>query len=237
MILYSYQMLNLCKYFGNYFSIQSFRITFAPEILTFLFKTMKEKIITKAKDMFLKLGFKSITMDDIAGEMCISKKTIYKYFANKELLIEESVAIIHKEVHELIDEAISKNYNAIEENFEIRRMFGDMFKSSDTSPIYQLKKHYPEIFKNALKFQTEECEFCFRQNIEKGIEQGLYRKEINIDAFIKFYYYLIFNINENTVSEREAYALELDALEYHTRAMATAKGILELEKHLLNPTI
>lgn len=198
---------------------------------------MKEKIISKAKDMFLKLGFKSITMDDIACEMCISKKTIYKYFANKELLIEESVQIIHKEVHQLIDEVISKNYNAIEENFEIRRMFDNMFKSSDTSPIYQLKKHYPEVYKNNMKFQIDECEFCFRQNIEKGIAQGLYREELNIEAYVKFYYYLIFSINENTPLEKEAYVLEYDALEYHTRAMATAKGIVELEKNLLNPII
>lgn len=198
---------------------------------------MKDKIITKAKEMFLRLGFKSITMDDIAGEMCISKKTIYKYFANKELLIEESVEVIHREVHALIDEVISKNYNAIKENFEIRRMFGDMFKSTDTSPIYQLKKHYPEIFKNALRFQVEECEFCFKQNIEKGMEQGLYRKGINVSAFVRFYYYLVFNINENIISEREAYALELDALEYHTRAMATAKGIEELEKYLTSSII
>lgn len=196
---------------------------------------MKEQIISKAKEMFLKLGFKSITMDDIAGEMCISKKTIYKYFANKELLIEESVQIIHKEVRQLIEEVTSKNYNAIEENFQIRRMFDDMFKSSETSPIYQLKKHYPEVYKNALKFQVDECEFCFRQNIEKGIAQGLYRESLNIESYIKFYYYLIFSINENTPSEREAYSLEFDALEYHTRAMATEKGITELEKNLLNP--
>ncbi|WP_413999905.1 TetR/AcrR family transcriptional regulator [Flavobacterium sp. W1B] len=196
---------------------------------------MKEKIISQAKDMFLKLGFKSITMDDIAGEMCISKKTIYKYFANKELLVEESVQIIHKEVRQLIEEVTSKNYNAIEENFQIRRMFDDMFKSSETSPIYQLKKHYPEVYKSALKFQVEECEYCFRLNIEKGITQGLYREALDIDAYVKFYYYLIFSINENTHSEREAYNLEYGALEYHTRAMATEKGIAELEKNLLNP--
>lgn len=198
---------------------------------------MKEKIITKAKDMFLKLGFKSITMDDIAGEMCISKKTIYKYFANKELLIEESVQIIHTEVNEIITEIVSKNFNAIEENFEIRRMFDDMFKSTDTSPIYQLKKHYPEVYQKVLKYQVEMCESCFRDNIQKGITQGLYRNEINVDAYVKFYYFLIFTINENTRSEREAFALEMEALEYHTRAMATEKGIAELEKHLNNPIL
>ena len=198
---------------------------------------MKEKIIKKAKDMFLKLGFKSITMDDIAGEMCISKKTIYKYFANKELLIEESVQIIHTEVNEIITEIVSKNFNAIEENFEIRRMFDDMFKSTDTSPIYQLKKHYPEVYQKVLKYQVEMCESCFRDNIQKGITQGLYRNEINVDAYVKFYYFLIFTINENTRSEREAFALEMEALEYHTRAMATEKGIAELEKHLNNPIL
>ncbi|RBN49658.1 TetR/AcrR family transcriptional regulator [Flavobacterium psychrolimnae] len=196
---------------------------------------MKEKIINKAKDMFLRLGFKSITMDDIAGEMCISKKTIYKYFANKELLIHESTQLLHKEVHEIITEIISRDYNAIEENFQIRKMFADMFKSTDTSPIYQLKKHYPEVYEKALEYQVQECESCFKQNIEKGIAQGLYRKDINIEVYVKLYYALIFTINENTRSEREAAALEMEALEYHTRAMATEKGIAELEKNLLNP--
>ena len=195
---------------------------------------MKEKIITKAKDMFLKLGFKSITMDDIACEMCISKKTIYKYFANKEILIQESTQALHIEVHKIISEIIAKNLNAIEENFEIKRMFRELFKSSDSSPIYQLKKHYPDVYAKALEKQVEESEDCFRQNIQKGIQQGLYRKEVNTEVYIKFYYSLIFNINENTSSEREAKKLELQALEYHTRAMATAKGISELEKQLIN---
>ena len=196
---------------------------------------MKEKIISKAKDMFLKLGFKSITMDDIACEMCISKKTIYKYFSNKELLIQETIQVIHVEVHEIITEIISKNYNAIEENFQIRKMFGEMFKATDTSPIYQLKKHYPEVYETVLEYQVQECESCFKQNIEKGIVQGLYRKDLNIEVYVKLYYALIFSINENTRSEREAFALEMQALEYHTRAMATEKGIAELEKNLLNP--
>lgn len=198
---------------------------------------MKEKIIARASEMFLKLGFKSITMDDIAGDMCISKKTIYKYFCNKEVLVEESTATIHNQIHQIIDSIVEKNYNAIEENFEIRSMFKEMFKSYDTSPVYQLKKHYPEIHQKVMSREIEECNKCFRQNIEKGIQQGLYRADIDVEICIKFYYILIFSINENTVSEKEAQKLELDALEYHTRAIATPKGIIELEKHLLNPNI
>lgn len=198
---------------------------------------MKEKIIATAKEMFLKLGFKSITMDDIADEMCISKKTIYKYFANKELLIEESVQVLHSDVNNLINNVTSQDFNAIQENFEIRRMFDEMFKSTDTSPVYQLKKHYPEVYHKVHDYQIEMCQNCFRRNILKGIEQGYYRTEINVDAYVNFYYSLIFAINENIKSEREAFALEMQALEYHTRAMATEKGIAELNRNLLNPII
>ena len=195
---------------------------------------MKEKIIAKATDLFLKLGFKSVTMDDIAGEMCISKKTIYKYFCNKELLIEESTNMVHKEVHQIIDSIVAKNHNAIEENFEIRKMFKEMFKAGDTSPVFQLKKHYPEIYDMVMSREINECNIVFKQNIEKGIQQGLYRKNTPIDTYVDFYYTLIFSINGNVSSERIANELELQALEYHTRAMATAEGIIELEKQLHN---
>lgn len=198
---------------------------------------MKDKIISKAKEMFLKLGFKSITMDDIACEMCISKKTIYKYFSNKDVLIEESIQAVHKEVQTTLNKISEKNYNAIEENFEIKRMFREMFKSAESSPIYQLKKHYPEIYENVLSIQIGVCEECFRKNISKGIKEGLYRKNLDVENYVKFYYTLIFNINENTVLEKDSHELELKALEYHIRAMATLAGIIELEKNLKNPII
>jgi AcrR family transcriptional regulator len=195
---------------------------------------MKDKIISKASDLFLKLGFKSVTMDDIAGEMCISKKTIYKYFCNKEILIEESSAKVHAEIHTIIENIVTKNHNAIEENFEIRKMFKEMFQSLDSSPIYQMKKHYPEIHQKIVTREIEECNTVFKQNIVKGIEQGLYRKEISIENYMKFYYTLVFGIKEQISSEKEGQKIELEILEYHTRAMATAEGILELEKQLQN---
>lgn len=198
---------------------------------------MKEKIMAKASELFMKLGFKSITMDDIACEMCISKKTIYKYFCNKEVLIEESTEVIHKEVHDSIDAIVKQNFNAIQENFEIRKMFKEMFNTADTSPMYQLKKHYPEIYNKLVNREVNECNIVFKQNIEKGIKEGLYRAEIPVDTYVKFYYTLIFEINGNTISEKEAQHLELEALEYHTRAMATLARIIELEKQLENHSI
>ncbi|MFM2213826.1 MAG: hypothetical protein RL427_1089 [Bacteroidota bacterium] len=198
---------------------------------------MKEKIIKKATEMFLKLGFKSVTMDDIACEMCISKKTIYKYFHNKEVLIEQGTEIVHQNIHQIINEIVSKNFNAIEENFEIRKMFKEMFQSIDTSPAYQLKKHYPEIYAKMIANEIEECNAVFTQNIQKGIQQGVYRQDVDVATCVKFYYTLIFSINENTQLERDVHELEAKALEYHTRAIATPIGIIELEKNLQNLNI
>ena len=195
---------------------------------------MKDKIISKASDLFLKLGFKSVTMDDIAGEMSISKKTIYKFFCNKEILIEESTSALHSQVHKIISDIVAKKHNAIEENFEIRKMFREMFKSSDTSPIYQLKKHYPEIYEKVIAREINECNTVFKQNMEYGISQGLYRKGISVETYVRFYYILIFSIKEQTSSEKEGQQLELEILEYHTRAIAPPAGLTELEKQLMN---
>lgn len=193
---------------------------------------MKEKIVAKATEMFLKLGFKSITMDDIAGEMCISKKTIYKYFINKEVLIAESTAILNQTVKKVIAETVTKNYNPIEENFIIRENFKLLFQSVETSPLYQLKKHYPEIYDKVTKQEFEDTFRYLRHNIEKGIAQGYYREDVSVENYSRLFFMMTFSINENTQSEAEARLLEREALEYHTRAMATEKGTQELQKQL-----
>lgn len=193
---------------------------------------MEAKIINKSKELFLKLGFKSITMDDIAQEMSCSKKTIYKHFANKEILVEKTIRHVQDEIHYNISKILNGNENPIAGNFEVSAYFQDMFKSSETSPVHQLKKHYPEIYHKVLKRQVNECKVWFVNNIQKGIDQGYFRSEIDTDNYANFNYLIIFNINENTENVRDAAALELKALEYHIRAMATPKGITELEFQL-----
>ena len=113
-------------------------------------------------------------------------------------------------------------------------MFKEMFKTGEASPAYQLRKHYPEIYDKVISREINECNAVFKQNIERGIQQGLYRKNTPVNIYVSFYYNLIFSIHGNTSTEKESMELELQALEYHTRAMATPEGIIELEKQLQN---
>lgn len=196
---------------------------------------MKETILKKTGERFLKFGFKSVTMDDIADELAISKKTIYKYFKNKHDLVEQTVTHVHETCMFAINGVCNVGLNAIHENFEVKKVFKDLLKNNDDSPMYQLKKYYPKIHEKVMSKEFLMFQDCISTNIKKGIKEGLYRKDIDINVVTRLYFALVmavhnenlFTYNKNTINK-----LEIDILEYHTRAIATEKGIKELEKQL-----
>ncbi len=193
---------------------------------------MKEKIIAKAGELFLKLGFKSVTMDDIASDLAISKKTLYKYFCTKNSLVEETTSVLQDSFLSIINKISHKGYNAIEENFEIKKMFKEMFQNASSSPIYQLKKYYPKIYEKTMEKEIVLFTECIKINFKKGIEDGYYRKDINIELITKFYFSLVFSIHEGMFENYKLPKLEQEVLVYHTRAIATEKGLKELDKQL-----
>lgn len=203
-------------------------------------RIMRDKILEKAGQMFLNYGFKSVTMDDIAGDLAISKKTLYKYFSNKSDLVDASIEAVQKAIDDTIMLIKEQKYNAIEEEFAVKKVFKEMFKNAKTSPMFQLKKYYPESYTNLI--EREVCMFrdCNSDNLEKGIEQGLYRSEINRELVTNFYFTLIFGIfDSDYYGERmdELMKVEYEVLEYHIRAIATKKGLEVLERELKNNTI
>ncbi|REH56653.1 TetR family transcriptional regulator [Tenacibaculum gallaicum] len=196
---------------------------------------MRDKIINKAGEMFLTLGFKSTTMDDIAKELGMSKKTLYKYFSNKTALVDASTESVHNTISETIDRVKSQNYNAVEEEFAVKAIFKEMFKNAKTSPMYQLKKYYPETYTKLV--EREVCMFrdCNVDNLKKGVEQGLYRANIKGELLVNFYFTLVFGVFESELYSndmQEVMEIEYEILEYHIRAIATQKGVEELERQL-----
>jgi predicted transcriptional regulator len=196
---------------------------------------VKATILKKSGEIFQKLGFKSVTMDDIANELGISKKTIYKYYKNKAELVDEAVSYIHKSIYNSIMCVCNEGHNAIQENYEMKKIFKELFKNSDDSPIYQLQKYYPKTFQKIINNEFSMFKECISKNLEKGISEGLYQKNLDIYLTTKFYFSLVMSVydsklytyNKNTIS-----IFELKVLEYHTRAIATEKGLEILEEQL-----
>lgn len=196
---------------------------------------MKEDILKKSGEIFLKYGVKSITMDDIANSLAISKKTIYKYFKNKEELIDDTASFMHEEMHNHVLGVCNLGFNAIEENFKIKEIFKDMFQNLNDSPVFQLQKYYPKTYKKIMSNEFSMFKECISRNLEKGVSEGLYRKNINIELSTKFYFSLAMSVHDSsmyTYNKNTINKLEQSVLEYHTRAIATLKGFKILEEQL-----
>jgi TetR/AcrR family transcriptional regulator, cholesterol catabolism regulator len=198
---------------------------------------MKCPILTKATEMFLTLGFKSVTMDDIASEMGISKKTIYQHFSTKPDLVKEVTLELFESISCGIDAIRENNLNPIEELFEIKNFVLHHLKNESASPIYQLQKYYPKIHSTLKKKQFEKMDECIIQNLKKGIELGLYRKEIMIAAIGRLYFAGMTSLKDVELFPTEMFNvkdLQNQYLEYHLRGICTKKGIDNLEKLIQN---
>ncbi|GAA3509169.1 TetR/AcrR family transcriptional regulator [Aquimarina addita] len=193
---------------------------------------MKEKIIEKANNMFLNLGFKSVTMDDLASEMGISKKTIYTHFQNKTKLVEATTEHIFCTISDGIDTILEEKKEPIEELYAIKAFVMHHLKNEKTSPQYQLQKYYPKIH-SALKFkQFEVMQECVIENIRRGIDKGVFRKNIDVEIISRLYFMGITGIKDQELFPVTMFPISKlmgDYLEYHVRGIATDKGL-----HILN---
>ena len=194
---------------------------------------MKEKIVQITTDLFLNFGFKSITMDDIAEKMGISKKTIYTHFSNKASLVEATALYIFDKISTAIQSIEDRKPNPIEETFEIKEVISHFLKGEKTSPEFQLKKYYPKIYAKLDILKKEKINTCFCENIQRGINEGYFRSDINIDFVTKLYYLCITAIkNDVLFSDDNPNEAMQHYLEYHIRAIATEKGLQTLNKLL-----
>ncbi|MBQ4818813.1 TetR/AcrR family transcriptional regulator [Aquimarina sp. MMG016] len=189
---------------------------------------MKEKIIEKANDMFLNLGFKSVTMDDLASEMGISKKTIYTHFQNKTKLVEATTDHLFCTISDGIDAILEEKREPIEELYAIKAFVMFHLKDEKTSPQYQLQKYYPKIHNNLKVKQFEAMQECVIENLERGIKKGVFRENIDVEIISRFYFVGMIGIKDQEMFPRQAFPvskLMTDYLEYHIRGIATEKGL------------
>jgi TetR/AcrR family transcriptional regulator, cholesterol catabolism regulator len=135
--------------------------------------------------LYMRYGIRSITMDEIASQLGISKKTIYQFFTDKDEMVE---AVVDQEVKKSADECLHCKgiaENAVEEIFIAIDMTDELLKAMNPLIMYDLEKHHPKAFK---KLRDHKYQFMYRmikENLERGIKEELYRPEINIDVITK----------------------------------------------------
>ena len=194
---------------------------------------MKEQILHTAIELFLTRGFKSITMDDIARELGISKKTVYAHYINKEAIVEASTTQVFTIICGGIDLICAREMNPIQELYEIKKFVLEHLKGERSSPMYQLQKYYPKIYQKLREGQYSYMQGCVTDNVQRGIEQGVFIKDINVQFVSRIYFIGVTGIKDESIfpqSQFPANDLYDMYLEYHIRGIVTPKGRKILNK-------
>jgi AcrR family transcriptional regulator len=195
-------------------------------------------ILEKVRCLYLKYGIKSITMDDVSRELCISKKTLYQYVTDKSDLVAKVLDLELKRRSYDFNTNGKEFGNAIEELILVNKHVINLLKEYNPSTAYDLKKYYPDLFK---KFQEQRLKEMFNwvlNNIKRGKKEGLYRNELDEHIIAK----LFVHRNEVLIIESDTFDLNeftsnkfiSEMIIYHIRGIATEKGIEVLNKNQNN---
>jgi hypothetical protein len=196
---------------------------------------MRDTILIGATDLFLNYGFKSVTMDDIANALGVSKKTIYQHFDNKTKLVEASTMHAFQFISQGINQICSSGKNPIEEIYNIKQFVSEYLKDEKSSPQYQLQKYYPKIFKNLKEQQFCVMQECVTDNLNRGVELGLYRNSIHVDFISRIYFNIMLAIKDKDLFPVNKFSMNMlmnNYIEYHLRGICTPKGLETLNNYI-----
>jgi len=200
------------------------------------YKSLKELILEKTRELFLTIGFKSVTMDQIAYDMGISKKTIYNFFENKNELVKAVTSYMFNSITNGVTEIKKNSDNPINELYDINLFLIKYLKKESVSPLYQLEKYYPLIHKEINKKQFDFITKSTTGSLNNGIKLGLFRRDIKIDFISRLYFKGMIGIRDLDTFPLNLYdpvSLKIDFIEYHLRAIVTEKGLKKLN-HFIN---
>lgn len=193
-----------------------------------------ERIIAGGEELFLKAGIKSVTMDDIAKHLGMSKKTIYQFFKDKNELV---IALVKKKLNDderQIDAIISKSGNVIEEMINMMKCSEDIFSRINPIVIHDMQKYHPEAWKQFQNFKSGVLVRTLEELLTKGIKQGYIRPgiDVKIMAILRLNQVEMgFNIAVFPVAEFNTWKVQQQFLEHFNYGICTLKGYKLLNQY------
>lgn len=194
---------------------------------------MERIILKKATELFIKYGFKNVTMDEIANDLGISKKTIYVYYENKSELVEAVIKYLFSEIKIIIEEIKNQNLNPIEESFKTFSTVSQLLQDEKISIEFQLKKYFPDVYERINCEKLEILQNTITDNLTRGINEGVYRISIDVDFISRYFLTTITSFKNYDYYEMDEVDLILgmkQILELYFRSIVTEKGLKYLEK-------
>lgn len=196
---------------------------------------MKEDIVKRALNDFMQYGFKTFTMDDLANKMGMSKKTLYEHFPSKQDLVDACLDYALEMSCTNVTTFIEGEGSVIENVCRNQKKVQEVFNINSDRPILELQKYYPKTYERMESEFAKTDALFIDKLLEKGWQEGLFRKDINVN-FYKVFYTSVQRLRSitHTFPEREFPFWETiyTILEYFFRILINEKGLKELERVL-----
>ncbi len=196
---------------------------FAPGIMD----DKTKEILNQAAKLFTKYGVKSMTMDDIARQLGISKKTLYQYVDNKRDLVKKSIEVHIDQEECVMKDQLSSDGNAIDELMAMTRLVGSQMKEMHPSVIFDLKKYHPDAYKCLTDHRDQFIYANIKTNLENGVKSEIYRDNLKPEIVARLYLSMmniILDPQQNSLSEFSNSDVYTEMIRYHIRGIASAKG-------------
>jgi len=193
-----------------------------------------DRIIEGGRELFLKAGIKSVTMDDIARHLGMSKKTIYQFFKDKNELV---IALVRKkslEDEEQMTEIINNSGNVIEEMINMMKCSEDIFSRINPIVVHDMQKYHPDAWKQFQNFKSGVLIRTLEELLNKGIKQGYIRPDIDVKVLARMRVSQVelgFNPAVFPVSEFNIWKVQSQMLEHFNYGICTLKGYKLLNQY------
>lgn len=192
------------------------------------------RIIQEAAKVFWSKGIRSVTMDDIARELGVSKKTIYLYVRDKNDLVTRVLMNTSCRFQDHIREIQEQSLNAIDEMYAIAQYIAGESTKMHPSLYFDLAKYHPDACRIMDQGKQVEVVDMVAANMHKGIKEGLYRENLNVPLIAKLYvvrFDQVMSVEMGRLTEHYSMAeINWELFRYHIRGIASKKGIDHLEK-------
>lgn len=194
----------------------------------------RERIANKAHELFMRYGIRSVSMDEVASQLGMSKKTIYQFYADKDSLVADVIDIELDASQCECNRHKAKSENAIHEIFMAVDMLLEVLTKMNPNVLFDLEKYHPVAFKKHNEFKNKFLYTIIKENLEWGKREGLYREEVNTEIMARFRLaatYLVFNPEMFPVGKNSLTTVVTEITDNFLYGLATAKGQKLIQKY------
>jgi AcrR family transcriptional regulator len=199
----------------------------------------QKEILDRAALVIMRYGIKSVTMDDLARELSISKKTLYAHFGDKRKMIQMLVAAQVEGDKECCQIQLQESTNAIDEMFRVTSFVSERLKNVNITFFYDLRMSYPKAFQTMEDYKRGFIQETIIQNLNRGIQEGVYRQDLNPKIVAQVYLSnveMIFGGQEFDKLNINPYELFIEIFMLHMRGIVSESGLQVLIEHLKHVT-